>query len=268
MVSQCRCNMSVLKKQCPRTLFNCNRCQTKLKNAGKVWRASIPAVSGYYIESSTFTVDLEYDQSYQLKTNLNNLDYGPSNNEYQGEQSAFPDRPDDFVANAEGFKPCYSGAIELFTSKISTSSAAKAEFDNAISGSAPPYTWDELGPPHSDYAINVAHYYGEGWRVIYSVKVLGFHQQLRDVFSGGSDGLVYFSFGGVYKSDMSRCFLDEYERFERTSVGFDILDYLDATDSELEDITSGVVAYYGNDIAAVAEEQLPEHIDMKHVFST
>lgn len=37
MVSQCRCNMSVLKRQCPRETFDCKRCLTRMKNTGNVW---------------------------------------------------------------------------------------------------------------------------------------------------------------------------------------------------------------------------------------
>ena len=267
MNSNCNCVMSVLRKQCPRQPFNCNRCQAKLKNAGKVWRAKAPSFSGYYIESGGFTVDLEYDNSAQLNSFVNNTDYGSTGLVYQGEKSAFPDRPDDYEAGEEGYKPCFSGTSEELSDNITTSDAAITDFNTAFAESSQ-LTWEDDGPQHSAFAINVAHYYGEGWRVILTVRVLGYHDTLRTQL--GRAGDVVFMFGGVYKSSMNKCFLNENERFSRSSVGFNIAHDTNYDDSYLtwlaEDNTDPAFdPSYGNDIAAVAHLQLPDYIDMRHV---
>lgn len=216
------CGLSLIKKPCVKYPFNCNRCQTKLKNGGKVWRATVPSVNGYYIVLSGFSTNLTYDVSAELNVHYNNLDYGEDGLHYQGEQPIFSARPPEFVANAEGYKPCFSGLSENPSSSVTTSAAAIADFNAALINSSSG-TWDgQGGPGDSAWAMNIAHYYGEGWRVLFSVKVLGYHETLRDVF--GNDGTVQFIFGAVYKSSVNRCFIDEDTRFNRTSVGFNIVD--------------------------------------------
>lgn len=265
------CGLSLIKKPCVKYPFNCNRCQTKLKNGGKVWRATVPDVSGYYIELSGFSLNLEYDNSAELNAHYNNLDYGSDGLNYQGEQSIFPDRPPEFVANAEGYKPCFSGLSENPSGRVTTSPTAIADFDAAAVASSFDTWEDHGGNSLSGWAMNVAHYYGEGWRVLFSATVLGRHDTLSTLF--GFTGVALYVFSSVYKSSVNRCFIDENTRFSRTSVGFNILSYALPTFSYLDDITDPTTpegnpfAYpdYGNDIAAVAEEQVPAYIDLRHV---
>lgn len=244
------CGMSLIKKPCMKYPFNCNRCQTKLKNDGKIWRASVPSVSGYWIELEGFSADLEYDQSYQYAS-------GVENSSWSGNQDVFPDRPPEFVANTEGYKACFSGVRYERASQVSTSAAAKAAYELGTMDS-----WDSLGPQRSRLALNVNHYYGDGWRAILTMEVLGLYEATGQT---GAAIPVVMTFGALYRSNMTSCFIAGSERFTLASVGLDILVYPDPYPLSWIDASSGVVVGVGEDVSAIANLQVPEYIDFTHV---
>jgi hypothetical protein len=245
--SNCNCAMSVIKKPCPKDPFSCNRCQTKLKNGGKVWRATVPGVSGHWVVLDGFSTNLEYDQSYQYASEVDN-------SSWSGNEDVFPDRPPEFVANAVGYKPCYSGVRYASATQVSTSAAAKADY---LTGTLE--SWDALGPARSRLALNVNHYYGDGWRAVLTMEVLGFYQGLLG--QTGNDGRVVLSFGALYRSSMSNCFITGSERFTLASAGFDILVYPAPYPSSW--VEGGFTP--GSDVSAIAHLQVPEYIDFTHV---
>lgn len=241
------CGLSLIKKPCVKYPFSCNRCQTKLKNGGKVWRATVPSVNGYWIQLDEFSTDLEYDQSYQYASDVDN-------SSWSGNEDVFPDRPPEFVANAEGYKPCFSGVRYEIASQVSTSSEAKADY---LAGTME--SWDTLGPARSRLALNVNHYYGDGWRAILTMEVLGFYEGLLG--QTGQTGRVVMSFGALYRSSMTNCFITGSERFTLASVGFNILVY--PAPYPVSWLAGGFTD--GDDVSAIANSQVPGYINFTHV---